>query len=167
MSNPNHKLLSNTNNIAVLAAATLGVIASLTATQLPAQTVTLKTFDGNSSISGEMVEVDDDYYRIQTIAGVLEVAIQTVVCTGAACPVLIPEYIVGEEVTLTLKDGSANVTGEVLLSTDAEITILSDLLGQVTFDRSEVACSGPNCHLARTEKSAASIIQALLNGAGN
>lgn len=161
------------NGMVLRATLTLTALMALMATHVSAQSVevvTLKTFDGNNSIMGELLDVDGETYRIMTIAGVIEVAVGTVDCSGAACPELSPRFVASEDVTLTFTDGSASVTGKVLSFNDAEVTIKSGLLGEVVLDRSLVVCSGPNCHWvddAEPAQSAAAILQSLLGGPDN
>ncbi|MCF2903986.1 hypothetical protein L0666_03215 [Octadecabacter sp. CECT 8868] len=156
--------------VAVTLAAFLG--ASQSSAQA-ADFVTLQTFDGSNAISGQLVGVEGDYFRIDTLVGVLEVRIDTVECVGAACPALVPDFVVGEVVTLTSKDRTTNITGQVVSLDDVYVTVNAGLLGEVALERAKVDCSGPNCHptlMVESQQepaSTSSILRALLDDTGN
>ncbi len=56
------------------------------ATTVNAQTVTLKSLDGATSLSGEFMDFDGQTYTIRTIVGDLTIDAFQVTCEGDACP---------------------------------------------------------------------------------
>ena len=53
-----------------------------------ADPVTLTLPDGNFSVSGEFVDFDGSFYKIDTEFGLLTMAGDTVICTGLPCPLI-------------------------------------------------------------------------------
>lgn len=62
----------------------------LSATTALAQQVQLDTTDGSISLAGKLIEYDGQSYVIETSLGVLRLKVETVVCSGEACPVIAP-----------------------------------------------------------------------------
>lgn len=71
----------------LLAALPLGIGASPAWTQVD-QAVELHAFDGSAVIKGELVEVTDGAYLIETALGALRIGLDEAECRGAACPTL-------------------------------------------------------------------------------
>ena len=75
----------------------LAACASLVALTLPsmanAQEITLQTADGNT-ISGELIEFNNNNYLIDSALGLLNVRADQVECFGDGCPSLTPETVV-------------------------------------------------------------------------
>ncbi len=63
----------------------LGLAAGI-AVSASAQTVTLKSLDGATSLSGEFIDYDGQTYTIRTIVGDLTIDAFQVTCEGDACP---------------------------------------------------------------------------------
>ncbi len=53
-----------------------------------AEIVTLSSPDGALTVSGNLVAVEDGFYKIDTAIGPLSINVGDVICTGDACPVL-------------------------------------------------------------------------------
>ncbi|MEL7090868.1 MAG: phosphate ABC transporter substrate-binding/OmpA family protein [Pseudomonadota bacterium] len=66
--------------------AALFILATVFATGLAAQDVTLTSPDGQVEISGTLLGFDGEFYRVETIYGELTVDGSGVTCDGPACP---------------------------------------------------------------------------------
>ncbi len=75
----------------ILLAATLSIFA-IASSSLRAEFVTLDALDGSLSISGELLDATPEYYIISSNIGNLTIATDAVMCSGEACPSLLPEY---------------------------------------------------------------------------
>jgi phosphate transport system substrate-binding protein len=69
---------------AVLMLAALSLV--LTAPPLWAQDVTLSSRDGAIELSGTLQAYDGEFYRVDTVYGMLTLAAEGVICTGPGCP---------------------------------------------------------------------------------
>lgn len=65
-----------------------------------AQEITLRSMDGALSISGDLIEVTDDAYIIDSVYGPLRVAADRVECIGEACPAIREPQPVAWDVSL-------------------------------------------------------------------
>jgi len=108
-------------------------------------TVLLESLDKSVSVSGELVEAADGQYRLSTIAGIISVDVNTVSCTGAACPQVTPNFQAGAEVKLTSADGAVNVIGSITDIVDGHYVIENAVLGSVKIAIDLVECSGEGC----------------------
>ncbi len=84
------------------------VVAAMFAIPINAQTVNLKSLDGNTSLSGELIEFDGQTYTIRTIVGTLDVDALQVSCEGPGCP-----DITEESSALTIA-GSSTVVNRMI-----------------------------------------------------
>jgi len=50
------------------------------------RTVELRALDGSAVVNGELVEVNDDSYVVETDLGILQIAVDDAECLGEACP---------------------------------------------------------------------------------
>lgn len=88
-------------------AATLVILGTLVLSdRVAAETVTLSSPDGGISVSGRFLSYDGEFYRIDSVYGVLTVDGAGVVCEGAPCPV--PGRFVAE---LTISGPSGETSG--------------------------------------------------------
>lgn len=93
----------------ILRAAVLAVLFHvLGAAALLAQDVTLTSRDGTVEVTGSLVGYDGEFYRVETVYGVLTLDGSGVVCTGSGCPDLTKHVV---DVRLS---GSAS-PGEILI----------------------------------------------------
>lgn len=67
------------------------VFSAMFAFAVNAETVNLRSLDGNTSLSGDLVDFDGQVYTIQTIVGTLEVDALQVSCDGLGCPEVVEE----------------------------------------------------------------------------
>lgn len=72
-----------TTNFVVTSAA---VLASLTSASALAGTVTLTSKDGNTSLQGELLDFDGQYYKLDSGLGVASIPAGDVSCAGDSCP---------------------------------------------------------------------------------
>ena len=102
--------------------------------------------DGNgSTISGELMGIENNRYRVKTTIGELLVPSENAVCTGNACPTLAPAFERGADVVLTSKDDSFSIMGKIDAIEDGNYVVLSDTLGPITIEMGKVDCSGAGC----------------------
>lgn len=74
------------NRAAILAAAGAPAGLAILAGAALAEPVTLRSFDGSTQLTGELVEFDGSTYTIETTIGTIDVSAMRVVCEGEACP---------------------------------------------------------------------------------
>ena len=74
-----------------LLALTTSVVAMNAAQVASADTITLSTLDGRTTVSGEILDYDGQNYTLRTVLGDLVLGASDAVCDGEACPSLVAE----------------------------------------------------------------------------
>jgi phosphate transport system substrate-binding protein len=119
-------------------------VALLATSPAIAETVLLST-DGTFEITGELVSIDDEAYRILTPNGELFVRREFVTCEGDGCPdVETVEVQSDGEVTLRSEDNRIVLTGKLVDFTNTEF-IIETLGGQLSVRREFTNCEGDAC----------------------
>lgn len=123
----------------------LGLCAAFvgTASAQAANTVTLKT-DGGEDVTGELVEFSNNLFRIQARVGLIAIPADGVTCIGAACPEGTRLETTGPVITLTARDGSATVSGNLIEISNGQYVLATDI-GEMRIDQSMVDCEGSAC----------------------
>lgn len=117
-----------------------GTAAEAEVADLPKQ-VTLKSLDGQLTISGDMVDFVDGKYVVSNPAGELRVDAAQVTCEGEGC--IEPDAPVSNEVVLV--NGTTTIPGKLLGFEDGTYIVETQQLGQVRIDASVFACEGAAC----------------------
>lgn len=120
------------------------VAALMSATALPAlaEEVRIYSPDGEVEMFGELLEVRENEFVIQSAVGPMTVDRSKVLCEGAACPQA-PEEAT-KEVRIYSEDGAINMTAELLDVRENELVVRT-AVGPMAIDRSKVICEGPAC----------------------
>ena len=110
------------------------------------QTVTLESENKSVSITGELVEFDDETFTIRGTLGVITVPRNGVLCTGGGCPSNEPEVVAApaREVVLASIDDETRITGE-LVDVEAEHYVIRNALGDFRIAIANVECLGQAC----------------------
>ena len=108
-----------------------------------ANQVTLK-YDDGSGVSGELIEFKDDKFRIQASVGMIVIPAQDVSCIGTACPDGTAFEVPAAPVTLTGKDGTFTLSGNVIEFVDDEYVLATDI-GEIRIAASLATCEGAGC----------------------
>lgn len=106
-------------------------------------TITIK-FDDGEGITGELVEVTETGLRLSTLMGIVTIPLDGVSCLGEACPSTVRVIPDGPNVVLTARDGSIELTGE-LLGVEAGQYVLATNIGEFRIDVAETTCTGTAC----------------------
>lgn len=120
----------------------LMLIATASAAQ-NANQVTLK-YDDGSGVSGELLTFENDMFRIQASVGLIAISAQDVSCIGAACPEGTELVVAPAPVTLTSRDGTFRVAGNVIEFVDDVYVVATDI-GELQINASDVICEGDGC----------------------
>jgi phosphate transport system substrate-binding protein len=99
-----------------LSAGCLGL--ALSAASVQAEPVTLTTIDGTYSVVGDLTEVTDEAFTINSKLGVVTIRRDTVTCAGADCP------------EGTAAQASTNIVGDRALGVGLLPVLLSEYAGQ-------------------------------------
>ncbi|WP_166417702.1 phosphate ABC transporter substrate-binding/OmpA family protein [Cochlodiniinecator piscidefendens] len=81
----------------------LGCLAAVFFTEVMAQDVTLSSPDGAVAVEGNLLTYDGQFYRVDTIYGVLTVDGSGVICAGPGCPDLeahVAQLLIGGDTTV-------------------------------------------------------------------
>lgn len=100
------------------------VAAFMSFTPVAAQTVTLKTPDGQLSLTGQLLEFDGQTYRLDTMVGVIEIEVGRVLCDGADCPEI---DVVSGEFTIA---SSTSVGNALVANIVEEFAFINDLIAE-------------------------------------
>jgi len=122
----------------------LSVFVSFVSAQ-SANTVLLESLDKSVAVSGELVAAENGQYQLSTIAGVISMDVNDVKCTGEACPLLVPDFEPGAEVSLFSSDGAINITGKLTDYADNHYVLENAVAGSFTLSADVVECSGSGC----------------------
>jgi len=122
----------------------MSVFASFASAQT-SNTVLLEALDKSVSVSGELVEAANGQYEIKTSAGTIGIDINAVICTGEACPPVLPIFQSGAAVDLTSSDGEVRISGNIAGITDDHYVVDNDILGIIQISIDSVECAGPGC----------------------
>lgn len=134
-----------TRRLAVcLSAILFALLASVAAAQT-SNTILLESSDTNVSISGQLIEAVNGQYRVQTLAGLLEIDINDVACSGNGCPSVEPNFVAGAPVNLVSSDGDVNITGNIVSVFNDQYVIGNSVAGIIRLDTDSVDCSGQGC----------------------
>lgn len=128
-------------------------------------TVTLQ-YDDGYGVTGEILDFEDNVFRIRSSLGVITIPSNEVTCSGGACPEgttaalevepeptitieILPEdqpQVEEEkpEVTLTSLDGQVQLIGRVLEFSGTEYLLKTEV-GEIWIDASQVSCEGDGC----------------------
>ena len=88
MTRENDASRGNGCRVRMIRAAALGAVLCGMAGAAAAQEVVLRSNDGSATITGELMEFADGFYRLRTELGELRLSAARMVCEGAACPQL-------------------------------------------------------------------------------
>lgn len=127
-----------------------------------AQTVTLESENKSVTITGELVEFNDETYTIRGALGLITVPRNGVLCTGAGCPVIeaeAPEVPAARDVVLASVDDETRITGE-LIDVEAEHYVIRNALGEFRIAISNVECLGEACPAIEQPKPGITILTA-------
>lgn len=125
-------------------------------------TVTLESANKSVSITGELVEFDDDSFTIRGALGLIAVPRSGVVCTGDGCPVVAPEVveeIVSGEVVLASVNDETRIAGELIGVEDGHY-VIRNALGGFRIPISSVSCLGEACPVIEQPKPSITILTA-------
>jgi hypothetical protein len=123
-------------------AISLAVAASTGASQTQ-ETVTIK-FDDGDGVTGELVEFENDTFKIQTVIGRVTIPAEGVFCIGSACPPSTRLEIAPSPMALTSFDGAIKLSGNLLEIADGQYVLATDF-GELRIDTDEVTCEGEGC----------------------
>ena len=102
---------------------TASILAIATAQAAAADSITLSTVDGRTSVIGELIDYDGTSYKLSTVLGELVLKASEAICDGDACPALI------SETTNLSVAGSGTVTASLIPAlTQAYFGTISDKL---------------------------------------
>jgi len=124
------------------------VLLSMTATVAVAQasnSVTLESLDKSVTVTGELIGTANGQYQLNTIAGSIAMDVNTVICSGEACPLVVPDFDAGAQVRLTSTDRAVNITGSITEFVDGQYTVENVALGSIQIAADLVNCTGPGC----------------------
>ncbi len=118
------------------------------------RTLVLTSLDGSVTVSGTLVEIENDQYVLETDAGIIRVNLGDVDCSGAFCAgteiAADPEPAAEEpaesinNIVLTSLDGASTLTGSLLGVEDEQYVIATDA-GELRISARSVTCEGEGC----------------------
>lgn len=104
----------------------------------------LDGLDGNFSLTGKLISVDDENYTIETEFGQLIVRREFVKCSGDGCPDAVDESAQDDKVELASVDGSIRLEGS-LVEVTATDYVIETVTGKLTVRKEFVSCNGASC----------------------
>ena len=122
-------------------------IAALSAVTAHAQQlgeVTLRFADGQDSISGALINFEDNRFTIDSNIGLIVIPADGVACIGDACPPGTQLQTENKTVELSSKDGSVTFVGDVIEVTDSHYVIATSI-GEQRVPIDLVTCKGDGC----------------------
>jgi phosphate transport system substrate-binding protein len=110
--------------------------------------VLLQSADGNVSVIGQLLNVDDQFFTIEGKLGLLNIPRENVTCTGTACPIEgeipIVAPLLTRQVSLNSIDDETKVRGE-LIDVEENHYIIRNALGEFRVTIASVECVGAAC----------------------
>ncbi len=103
--------------------------------------VTLTTRDGQTKISGDLIEFVDGYYLIATELGEMRINADQVTCQGPGCG----ENEASPAKTVLLVNGDLKVQAELLGFEDNFYIVEIEQIGEVRVDANTFECRGDAC----------------------
>ena len=127
----------------------LGIFAILSGGLPASADVTIRSSDGKSSFSGDLIDTTEDHFILKTVVGVLRMDRHTAVCDGDECPreemvTILAGAQLGEVVRLQSPDGSLSISGQLTDFRD-QVYGLKTEIGLLTFAATDVICDGAAC----------------------
>jgi len=110
-----------------------------------ANVVLLESFDKSIAVSGELIEATNGQYKVSTVAGVISIDVNSVSCSGDACPAVVPNFSSGAQVRLTSNDGAVDISGNITDIIDGQYVVDNAVLGTLSIGTEVVNCAGPGC----------------------
>lgn len=105
--------------------------------------VVLRSRDGTTELSGDLVGIVDGKYILMTSIGEIEVEVENVTCEGDGC---LPAERTGDRQRfVTLRDGDVELAGDLVDVRDDHYLIDSEILGLIRADISRFDCEGDAC----------------------
>jgi small nuclear ribonucleoprotein (snRNP)-like protein len=142
--------------------ATIAAVAGFAAVGF-AQDTTITSLDGAIQITGQVVDFDDKKIRVMSAVGELTFDRVKVICEGPGCP---PDPNAAETapdiaktVTLSTKEGSAKVVGELVGFDGAEYVLLT-ANGEIRVQAETVTCTGTACPAPEPEVASPDVAEA-------
>ena len=120
---------------------------SVAAFPLNAEEVRIYSPDGAVEMFGELLEVRENEFIIQSAVGPMTVDRSKVLCEGAACPQEEVAEAPTKIVRIYSEDGAVDMQAELLDVRETELVIRT-AVGPMAVDRSKVLCEGAACPVA-------------------
>lgn len=114
------------------------------ATAQDANTVTLRFASDQQSMTGALIEFQDDKFLIDSKIGRLVIPAAGVSCVGDACPEETRLVLENSRVTLTSIDGTVTLDGD-LIEVDGDEYVLATAVGEQRIKTALVVCKGEGC----------------------
>lgn len=106
--------------------------------------VIVKAKDGSFTFAGELTEIDDDTYVLDTVVGVQRIPVKLVDCEGQLCPEpSILKLSINRIVELT--NGKITLKGELLAYENEIYTLNDQKMGKVQVGAIAFDCFGESC----------------------
>ncbi|MHA3913366.1 OmpA family protein [Halovulum sp. GXIMD14793] len=111
--------------------------------------VALRSLDGKVSLSGELIEVTDETFTLQTAAGQLRLNRSDVNCEGEDCPqipmvTILADAKIGEQVSVADADATFQIGG-TLVSFEDQVYGIETGVGRLNIPALGATCDGPGC----------------------
>lgn len=105
--------------------------------------IVLTSKTGNVTMTGDLIEIENDEYVLATAFGVQRIAAGLVNCEGAAC-VSVPANLPVDN-TVELTNGGITLKGILMGFQDDSYILKDEVMGEIRVKATQFQCSGAGC----------------------